>query len=153
MSFKNTIAYIILIIAVNYGFSVVPLVPIFGEMFPLMSLVVGLIFVARDFAQREIGHKVIIAMLIAAAISYFMADPFVALASLAAFAFSELADWAVYSYTKKPFKQRVLLSSILATPIDSCIFLAMIGHFSLTGAALMTVSKMIGALVVWKLVK
>ena len=69
MSFKNTIAYIILIIAVNYGFSVVPLVPIFGEMFPLMSLVVGLIFVARDFAQREIGHKVIIAMLIAAAFS------------------------------------------------------------------------------------
>ena len=148
-----TAIYIALIVAVNYGFSVVPLVPIFGEMFPPTSLVVGLIFVARDFAQREIGHKVIIAMLFAAALSYVMADPFVAVASLAAFAFSEGADWAVYSFTKKPFKQRVLLSSVLATPIDSAIFLVMIGHFSFTGAALMTVSKMIGAVIVWKLIR
>ena len=148
-----TTLYIVLILAVNYGFSVVDLVPIFGEMFPPMSLVVGLIFIARDFAQREIGHKVIIAMLFAAGLSYFLADPFVALASLAAFSFSEGADWAVYSFTKKPFKQRVLLSSVLGTPIDSVIFLALIGHFSVLAATLMTVSKLLSALVVWRLIK
>tara|TARA_R110002051_G_C8593885_1_gene479249 strand:+ start:102 stop:575 length:474 start_codon:yes stop_codon:yes gene_type:complete len=149
MKFKFTILYIILIVAVNYGFSVVPLVPVLGEMFPPMSLIVGFIFVARDYAQREINHKVIFAMLLAAVLSYLMADPFVALASLAAFTFSELADWGVYSFTKKPFYQRVLLSSILASPIDSFIFLALIGQFSIIGASLMTASKIIGALVVW----
>jgi len=48
--YKYTIGYIVLIVLVNIGFTVVPLVPLFGEMFPPMSLVVGLIFVARDYA-------------------------------------------------------------------------------------------------------
>ena len=148
-----TLSYIALIVAVNYGFSVVPLVPFLGEMFPPMSLAVGLIFVLRDYAQREIGHRVILAMLIAGVLSYFMADPFIAVASVAAFLVSEFADWAVYSFTKKPFHQRILLSSGLGTPIDSVVFLTLIGHFSVTGAALMTVSKMIGALVVWQIVR
>ena len=153
MNFKYTALYIVLIVAVNYCFSVVPLVPVLGEMFPPMSLIVGFIFVARDFSQREIGHKVIIAMLFAAALSYVMADPVVAVASLAAFLFSEMADWAVYSFTGKPFHQRILLSSLLATPIDSVIFLELIGHFSLLGALLMTLSKMLGALIVWYMVR
>lgn len=149
-----TISYIILIVAVNYGFSVVPLLPTpWGDMFPPMSLVVGFIFVARDFAQREIGHKVILAMLVAGVISYFMASPYVAIASVTAFLISEFADWAVYSFTKKPFHQRVLLSSALGTPIDSAVFLAMIGHFTLTGVVMMTVAKMLGALVVWQMMR
>ena len=153
MKQKYTLAYIVLIVVVNYGFSVVPLIPFMGEMFPIMSLVVGLIFVSRDFAQREIGHRVILAMIVAAGISYVMADPFVAIASLAAFTFSELADWTIYTFTNKEFKQRVLISSAVATPVDSVIFLTMIGHFSITGAVLMTASKMIGALVVWRMVR
>ena len=104
---------------------------------------------ARDFAQREIGHRVIIAMLIAAGLSYVMASPFVAVASLSAFLISEFADWAVYSFTRRPFAQRVLLSSLVGTPLDSVVFLAVIGHLSSAGAAAMTASKMVGALVVW----
>ncbi len=154
MKFKYTALYIVLIVAVNYGFSVVPLVELpGGGKWPPMTLVVGFIFVARDFAQKEIGHSVILAMLAAAAISYFMADPFIAVASLAAFLVSEFCDWAVYSFTKKPFHQRVLLSSALGTPVDSVIFLGIIGIASLEGVVLMTVSKMIGALVVWYLIK
>ena len=149
---KYTILYIILIVLINIGFSFVPLVPIFGEMFPPLSLAVGLIFVARDFAQREIGHKVIGAMLIAGLLSYIMADPFVAMASVTAFIISEFADWGIYTWTKKPFAQRILISSIISTPLDSGIFLAMIGHFSILNTALMTIAKMIGAIVVWKLV-
>tara|TARA_R110000822_G_scaffold65505_2_gene160285 strand:- start:75 stop:452 length:378 start_codon:yes stop_codon:yes gene_type:complete len=122
-------------------------------MFPPMSLAVGLIFVARDFAQREIGHKVIGAMIVAGAISYFMADPYVAIASVAAFAISEAADWGIYTFTKKPFKQRILLSSLVSTPLDSVVFLAIIGHLSFTGVVLMTLSKMVGAVVVWRMVK
>ena len=93
------------------------------------------------------------AMLIGATLSYLMADPFVAIASLAAFTFSELADWAIYTFSKKEFKQRVLISSAISTPVDSVIFLTMIGHFSITGAVLMTASKMVGALVVWRMVR
>ena len=152
MKFNFTAFYIILIVLVNWGFTVVPLIPILGEMFPPMSLAVGLIFVLRDFAQREIGHKVIGAMLIGGLLSYFMADPFVAIASVTAFLISESADWAVYTWTKKPFAQRILISSMVSTPIASAVFLAMIGHFSILAVVLMTISKMIGALIVWKIV-
>jgi len=154
MAFRYTILYIILIVAVNYGFSVVPLVDVpGGEKWPPMSLVVGLVFIARDFAQREIGHKVIIAMLTAGVISYLMADPYVAFASVAAFLVSEFCDWAVYTFTGKPFSQRILLSSALGTPVDSVVFLALIGHFSITAVVLMTLSKMLGAVVVWWMVR
>ncbi len=154
MRLKYTVLYILLIVAVNYGFSVVPLVDIpGGEKWPPVALVVGFIFVARDFAQREIGHRVILAMLAAGAISYFMADPFVARASVAAFLVSEFADWAVYSYTGRPFSQRILLSSIVGTPIDSIVFLAGIGALGVAGVAAMTASKMVGAVVVWWMIR
>ena len=154
MRFKYTALYIVLIVLVNWGFTVVPLVDLpGGEKWPPMSLIVGLIFVARDFAQREIGHRVIIAMLIAAALSYVMANPFVAVASLSAFLISEFADWAVYSFTRRPFAQRILLSSLIGTPLDSAVFLGVIGHLSVTGVIVMTASKMVGAFVVWWLVR
>jgi uncharacterized PurR-regulated membrane protein YhhQ (DUF165 family) len=154
MAIRFTILYVALIVLVNWGFTVVPLMPLpGGEMWPPMSLVVGLVFVARDYAQREIGHKVIIAMLVSAALSYVMANPFVAVASLSAFLISEFADWAVYSFTRRPFSQRVLLSSVIGTPLDSAVFLAIIGHFSLVGVVAMTLSKMLGALAVWWLVR
>jgi len=154
MKLGYTTLYIALIVAVNYGFTVVPLVEMpGGEKWPPMSLVVGFIFVARDFAQREIGHRVIIAMLLAGVLSYIMASPFVAVASLSAFLVSEFADWAVYSFTGRPLAQRVLLSSALGTPLDSGIFLALIGHFSVIGIVVMTFSKMLGALVVWWMIR
>lgn len=154
MKLHYTLGYVALIVLVNWGFTVVPLVDLpGGEKWPPMSLVVGFIFVARDFAQREIGHRVILAMLVAGVISYIMADPFVAMASVTAFLISEFADWAVYSFTGRPFAQRILISSIISTPIDSVVFLAMIGHFSVVGAAIMTASKMLGALVVWWMVR
>jgi len=154
MRLRYTVLYVLLIVAVNYGFSVVPLVDLpGGEKWPPVALVVGFIFVARDFAQREIGHRVVLAMLAAGAISYFMADPFVATASVAAFLVSEFADWAVYSFTGRPFSQRILLSSIVGTPIDSIVFLAGIGALGVAGVAAMTASKMVGAVVVWWMIR
>ena len=154
LSFRFTALYVALIVLVNYGFSVVPLVKLpDGTMWPPMSLVVGFIFVVRDFAQREIGHRVIIAMLIGAALSYVMADPYVAAASAAAFLVSEAADWLIYSLTKRPFSQRILYSSLLSTPLDSAVFLFGIGHFSIAGVVTMTISKLAGAFVVWWLIR
>ncbi|MBT3661445.1 MAG: hypothetical protein HOB37_02450 [Rhodospirillaceae bacterium] len=154
MSFKYTALYVVLIVLVNWGFTVVPLVDMpGGEKWPPMSLVVGFIFVARDFAQREIGHRVIIAMLIAAVLSYVMASPYVAVASLSAFLISEFADWAVYSFTGRPFSQRVLISSAIGTPLDSVVFLWAINHLSVSGVVAMTASKMLGALIVWRMMR
>ena len=146
------IVYVALIVAVNYGFSVVPLVQLPGDLGarPPMSLAVGAIFVVRDLAQRQIGHWVIPAMLLGGLLSYWMADPYVAIASVTAFLVSELVDWAVYTWTRRPFRDRVLLSSALGTPVDSAIFLGMIGALTGPAVVLMTVSKMIAALLVWK---
>ena len=147
--YKFTAAYVAAIVAVNIGFVYVPLVPIWGEMFPPMSLVVGAVFILRDFAQREIGHHILAAMLIGAGLSYLMADPYVALASLVAFLISELVDWYVYTFTGRPLAQRILLSSAISTPIDSAVFLEMIGHFSFVGFAMMTAAKMLAAGAIW----
>ncbi|NQV57353.1 MAG: VUT family protein [Rhodospirillales bacterium] len=154
MKFLNTAVYIALIVLVNWAFTVVPLVELpGGTMWPPVALVVGFVFVARDFAQREIGHYVLGAMLVGVGISYFMAGPGIATASAAAFLISELADWAVYSFTRRPLSTRILYSSILGTPIDSVVFLGMVGILSVAGAAAMTASKLIGALIVWWLIR
>lgn len=151
---KSTLFYVALIVAVNYGFAAVPPLTLpDGTLWPPMSLAVGFIFVLRDFAQREIGHKVLIAMLLGAALSYVMATPHVALASAAAFLVSEAVDWLVYTVTKRPLSQRILYSSLLGTPVDSAVFLFGIGFFSWTGVILMTLSKLVGALVVWWLLR
>ena len=146
--------YIGLIVLVNWLFIVVQPVDMGGgEMWPPVALAVGLIFVARDFAQRVIGHWVLAAMLVAGVLSYFLADPFVAYASVSAFAISELADWLVYSFTKRSFAQRILFSSVLATPLDTIVFLGIMGWLSAPAVLAMTASKLVGALIVWYLVR
>ena len=45
-----------------------------------------------------------------------------AVASVTAFLVSEAVDWAVYTFTKKSVKERMVLSNLIGTPIDSIIF-------------------------------
>lgn len=147
---KAAALYVVSIIVANLGFSYIPMIPIgYGEMFAPMSLLVGFVFVLRDYAQRELGHKVLVAMLFGAVASYILADPFVALASVIAFGVSELLDWAIYTLTKRPFKDRVLLSSVISTPVDSAVFMLILGFFSWYGLVAMVVSKMIGAVFIY----
>ena len=113
------VSYVLSIVLVNLAFTVLPMIDVMGAHVPIGAFLVGFIFVVRDYAQREIGHWVIGAMLFAGVLSYFMADPYVALASVAAFLFGEFADWAVFSFTGYPFSKRILLSSSIGTPIDS----------------------------------
>ncbi len=81
-----------------------------------------------------------------------MANPYIAVASVTAFAISELVDWSVYTFTGYDFAKRILLSSAISTPIDSIVFLYMIGHLSITAVVIMTLSKMIGAFTVYLLI-
>lgn len=146
--------YVASIVLVNWLFAVIPPVVLpGGEVWPPMSLIVGFIFVIRDFAQRAIGHKVLFAMLAGAGVSYFMAGPEIALASMMAFLVGELFDWAVYSYTGRPFSQRILLSSIISTPVDTVVFLYCINMLGIGSILIMTLSKLAGAVVVFWLVR
>lgn len=151
---KYAFLYILTLVLVNFAFDNVPLLSLpGGEMWSPVALVVGFVFVIRDYAQREIGHLVLPAMLVGGVISYFMSTPEIAVASVAAFLIGELVDWAVYTFTGRPFSQRVLLSSALSTPIDSIVFLSLIGIFSVPSVLIMTASKMFGAIVVYFLVR
>ncbi|MGF1461587.1 MAG: VUT family protein [Maricaulaceae bacterium] len=74
-----------------------------------------------------------------------------------AFAISEIVDWAVYTFTKRPLSQRILLSSAFSAPIDSTVFLfgaSFIREGMLTFANVITsvFGKMVGAVVVSALV-
>ena len=146
--------YVLAIVVANIGFTYIPMIPMpGGEMFAPMSLLVGFVFVLRDFAQRDLEHKVFIPMGLGLVFSYLLANPFVAFASAVAFAISELVDWAVYTYSGKPIKERILISSAVSTPADSAVFMLMLGFFSWYGFVVMVVSKMLGALAVYYILK
>lgn len=144
-----TSIYLISIVLVNWSFTVIPPIGIWQP----TSLAVGLTFIFRDMAQRQIGHWVIPIMLIGGAISYIMASPVVAIASVTAFLFSESLDWFVYTYTKRPLYNRILFSSALGTPLDSIIFAVMIGIYSPLNVLVMTGSKMAGAILIYFLMR
>lgn len=123
--------YVALIPFLNWSFGIIsefPIVepgPVFNQGVSLhpMTLVTGLVFVVRDFVQREMGHRVLGAMAIAIAWSFFYAWPVIALASGLAFAVSETVDWLLFTFTRYRLSTRILLSSAVAAPVDTTIFL------------------------------
>lgn len=141
--------YILNILLLNLGFSYVPMIDTAIGLLSPMAVFAGFVFVIRDFAQRELGHLVLLGMVAGAVLSFWMADPYVALASVAAFATAEIADWLLYTFTKKPFHKRVLISSVLSTPIDTAVFLGMISGLTVGTFILMVVAKMIAALIIY----
>jgi queuosine precursor transporter len=119
----------------------------------LANVIVGFVFVLRDYAQREIGHKVLLLTALAGIPVYYFAGPGLAIASMVAFMLSEMTDWAVYTFTKRPLQSRIILSSLFAVPVDTLAFQHLAGY--LTPAAFVTevVSKAIGVAIVWYLLK
>ena len=148
-----TIAYILSIVLVNWLFVVVPpLATPLGDLY-LATLVVGAVFVLRDYAQREVGHKILLATLAAGVITWFMTTPALAVASITAFAISEMADWAVFSFTRRPLQKRILISSLISVPLDSLAFLYLSGYLAPLSFTTETLSKVVGVAIVWMLLK
>ncbi len=153
-SLKWTLVYVALIPFVNWSFTWAPNIELFGAWaFNPVTIITGLILVVRDFAQREIGHKVLIAMMIALAITVVLAGPKLALASGAAFAISELVDWILFTFTKFRLSTRVFLSSLIAAPIDSVVFLAGAGFFTIANVIMSIIGKMVGAIVIAMIIR
>ena len=145
--------YVIAIVAVNWMFTAIaPWHTPMGDLY-LANVVVGFIFVLRDYAQREIGHYILFATALAGILTWYMVDPVIAAASITAFILSETADWGVYSFLRKPLSQRILISAMIAVPLDTLAFQYLAGY--LTPAAFMTevVSKGFGVLMVWYILR
>lgn len=114
----------------NVGVTCVPngpcLIPVWpGIMSPSGVLVIGLAFVARDFLQREWGPRwALAAIALGAVISGMISPPALVVASAAAFALSELSDFAVYTpLRKRGFALAVAASSVVGLMVDSVLFL------------------------------
>lgn len=139
------VTYIAAVISINLAFSYVPQIELYnGTIWSVGSLLAGFVFLARDYAQRELGHeKVLVLMLTAGALSYIMADPFVAIASLVAFFISELVDYMVFTMYKSSFRRKVLLSSLISVPVDTAVFLFVIDGLTVFSFIVMTFSKML----------
>jgi queuosine precursor transporter len=119
----------------------------------LANVIVGFVFVLRDYAQREIGHKVLLATLLAGLPVWYLAGPGLAFASLAAFALSEMTDWGVYSFTKRPLQDRILVSSLIAVPVDTLAFQHLAGYLSPAAFVTEVASKAVGVAIVWYLLR
>ena len=159
--FKYTLIYILLIPFINWSFTWAPMVELPGLAawaFNPVTIVTGLVLVVRDFAQREIGHEVLIAMAIALFLTFVTSGGALALASGAAFLISELVDWAMFTFTKYKLSTRVLLSSAIAAPIDTTAFLygasfIRDAQFTLPNVVMSVGGKMVGAVVIWWIIR
>lgn len=140
------IIYVMMIPFLNWSFGVVPNIQFVGPwvettdaMFSLifpadqpnpsglmlhpLTLVTGLVFVIRDFVQREMRQWVLLAMVMALGWSMYYAWIVIVIASGLAFFVSEFFDWLLFTFTKMKLSKRILYSSAVATPIDTTIFL------------------------------
>jgi queuosine precursor transporter len=86
-------------------------------------------------------------------LTYFAASPELAFASITAFLVAEMADWAIYSFSRMPLQQRILISSVVSVPLDTMIFQNLAGYFTPAAFTMEVLSKIAGVAFVWYLLK
>ncbi|MGQ0533404.1 MAG: VUT family protein [Caulobacteraceae bacterium] len=152
-----TALYVGLMPFINWSFAAVETYPIpawlGGGLFQPLAIVTGLVLVVRDFAQREMKHWIWAAMIVGLILSTLTSWITVVVASGLAFLISETVDWVVYTLSRRPLSQRIMISSLVSAPLDQIVFIGLAslvvpGIFAwgtiLTGIA----SKLLGAWVV-----
>lgn len=144
-------AYLATIPAANLLIEKFGPVPVgFGQVAPAGVYAVGAALVLRDLAREWAGRSpVVLAVLLGAAISWWISEPALAVASGAAFLLSEGLDFAVY----EPLRERGLAAAMAASNAvgllaDSLVFLWLAFHSlaylpgQLLGKALMTAAAL-----------
>lgn len=113
------------ILAANWAIATVGVVPVApGLVAPAGVFFAGLALGLRDLVQESLGRRwTVVAILVGAALSALVSPAF-ALASGAAFLFSETADFVVYT----PLRERhwvaaVVASNVVGDVVDSVLFL------------------------------
>jgi queuosine precursor transporter len=151
IKYPGAISYLLLIFLVNLLFPHMPVYTIFDSPFSACDFTVGAIYIARDFAQREVGKNVLYLMIAGCLLSYAFANKQIAIASILAFIVGETIDWGIYTYARRPFSQRLLASSMVSVPFDTAIFLYFINQLNIAGFMVMTTAKLVGISCVWLL--
>ena len=110
-------------VCIPQGPCLIPVLP--GILAPSGVLLIGVALLLRDLVQRQYGARWSLACVGAGtAISFLIAPPSLALASGAAFALSELADFAVFTpLYQKRLVLALVLSCIVGAVVDSALFL------------------------------
>jgi len=133
------VAYVLTVVAANWAINRWGVVPVgFGLAAPAGVYFVGLAFTLRDVAQEALGRLWILAgIACGAGLSYlvtsqnaavpvpgFPSPARLALASMLAFGFSELADFAVYTpLRERGWMRAVVASNAVGLVVDSILFL------------------------------
>lgn len=119
-------------VVVNVGLICEPngpcLIPVWpGLMAPSAVMIAGAALVLRNAVQAFLGaYFSLVAIAVGTALSALFASPSLVLASAAAFCFSELADFAVYTPMRKRFPAfSVVMAGLAGSVIDSAIFLTL----------------------------
>ena len=102
------------------------LIPVgFGLSTPSGVLMVGLALVLRDYVHTAFGWRVaLVAIILGGLMSFTLAPPALALASMLAFLLSELADFGVYApLARRRLVLAVLASGVVGAVVDSAVFL------------------------------
>lgn len=118
------------ILAANLVTSRFGFIPVgFGLMATAGTYFAGLTFVLRDLLQDALGKKWVLGMIVVgAALSFLLADPFIALASAVAFLLSEAADFAVYTPLRtRGYIRAAVASNVIGSFIDTVAFLSIAG--------------------------
>lgn len=100
----------------------------FGLAAPSGAYAAGITFVARDVIQRTVGKRWSLLVILPGALLTALLDVRLALASTAAFLFSELVDFLVYTpLQQRGFVRAVFASGVAASVVDSILFLGVAG--------------------------
>lgn len=129
------------------------LVTVFGLTFPAGALAIGLTFSARDFVQEKYGKYGCWSWMLLAVLITFAFNRQLALASICAFLVAESADWLIYSYSSGNIEKRLVLSNLVATPLDSLIFVILAFGPAWPAIWGQTIVKMLSSLLVLPLLK
>lgn len=123
-------AFLACILAANYVTTEYGMVPVgFGLMATAGTYFAGLTFILRDTVQDAFGKWVTLGLIVVgAALSYLISDPFIALASGLAFAASEAADLAVYTpLRERGYIRAAVASNVVGAIVDTLLFLKVAG--------------------------
>lgn len=132
-------AYIGSIVVANWATDMFGLVPIgFGLMVTAGTFAAGAALLTRDWVQQTSGKvAALIAILAGAALSWWLSNPALAVASGLAFLVSELVDMGVFTpIRKRTLPGAVVASSVVSAPVDTILFLHLAG-FGVTWQAVL----------------
>jgi uncharacterized PurR-regulated membrane protein YhhQ (DUF165 family) len=120
------LAYVGTVLAANWAVQHYGIISVgFGQSAPAGVYFVALALVLRDYVQWALGKSVMLAALAAGAgLSYLIASPQLATASATAFAFSELLDFALFTWIAPRWARAVFVGGIAGAVVDSAIFLS-----------------------------